>query len=434
MPVGVTRPAARRIMQALRLPAWSAAQAGVQMSVALLTARWLGPTDRGTLVLATTLGSLLLLISSMGLTTAARLALAEPQTWWTWGRYIPLSGALIVPHLALSALLGLPVLAALTGAHGALLLLFLLYSALALPTSLLREGLHGLGRHSAAIVIDVVAAFLQLSLVAVAFALGKLSVVTALAIASLSFGIAVAAQLVVGRTSPTRVRCDGPDAAHWARRARRLLMFSLPALVTSLGQAFVVNGDRILIGVMGTPADVGIYSAAASLAALSWILPIAFTAVVTRRVAETASLRPWEVMHSRLLGATVGLTMLVSVAGYFALPILVGADYITGRVPLVILAIAAVPFASYQIDAAANAGLRDLQAGARGALWGSVSLVCVGSLLIPGLGGRGCALAVLLSYCVMALVARRRLRRLQARLADSNTERIEESRRDYQLN
>ena len=97
----------RPLIRGLQLPMWSGLQAAVQMSVALLSARWLGPGDRATSYWRPPSRRCCLLVSSLGAGGASRVVLAEPGRWWTWSRYVRLAGVLTLPHLALSATLGL---------------------------------------------------------------------------------------------------------------------------------------------------------------------------------------------------------------------------------------------------------------------------------------------------------------------------------------
>ncbi len=404
-----------RAAQRFQLPVWSAAQACLQMLVAVLSARWLGPADRGSLVLATTLATLLLLVSGLGVGTGARVVLAEPSTWWTWPRYVALAGSMALPHGLVALVLGLPILGALTDPDPAAQALFVLYSALALTASLLREGLHGRGLHRQAIGLDVLAAASQLLLTATIHHAGRLTVATALAAASACLVLTVLGQLAAGHRGSVWRLGLGCSWRVLLARVRALVMFSLPGLVTSLGQSFVIHGDRLVLGAVGSSAAVGVYSAASSLAALAWFIPSAFTGVLTRRVAATGSLEPWERTWKPFVVFSAVLALVTGSLGTLVFPLLLGADYREGAALVAVLSIAAIPYASYQYDSAACQGLRDLKAGTLGALLGSL-LVLV--FLVPvtiGFGAPGAAVGMIAVYTAMAMVSRSRLRRLRDR-------------------
>ena len=380
------------------------------MGVALLSARWLGPGDRGDLVLATTLATLLLLVSSMGAGGASRVLLAERDRWWTWSRYVRLAGALTVPHVALSASLGLVILSWLATGDAALFVPFVVYSATALPAHLLREGLHGLGRHRTTMAIDVLNATAQLALITAAYQADALTPAVALYIGALCYAGCIAAQIAVGRSADVLAATRPVVSARtWWREAGVFLRISRFALLAALGQSFVVIGDRLVLGAAGSPADVGVYAAASSLAQLTWVAPVALTALLTRRTAEAQSLDVWRRMHRPVLALTAVLAVLVSVLGWFAIPILLGDEFAAARSVLPILCVAAIPYASYHFDSAACVGLRDLRTGGVGALQGCLTLLVATTIGYALLDTPGIAYGVLLTYLGMAVTTRMRM-------------------------
>ena len=130
------------------------------------------------------------------------------------------------------------------------------------------------------------------------------------------------------------------------------------------------------------------------------------TALLTRRTAEDGSLAVWRRMHVPVLLLTSVLAVAVAVLGWLAIPVLLGPDFTAGREVLPVLCAAAVPYASYHLDTAARAGLRDLRSGAVGALVGCGAL-CVAT--VAGywvLGTVGIAYGVLVTYLVMAVTVR----------------------------
>lgn len=410
-PPGPQTPAHGNLLrQGLQLPLLSGLQLAVQMGVALVSARWLGPGDRGDYVLATTLSTLLLLLSSMGAGGASRVLLAERDRWWTWSRYVRLAAVLTGPHLLVTATFGLAGLTLLASGGSALFVPFLAFSVTALPAHLLREGLHGLGRHRSSLTIDVANAAGQLVLIAAAYRLGILTPAVALYIGALCYAGCVAAQILVGRSADAQVASRPRASARtWWREAAGFLRVSRFALLAALGQSFVVIGDRLVLGAAGTPADVGIYAAASSLAQLTWVAPMALTTLLTRRTAEAQSLDAWRQMHRPVLVLTAALAVVVSVAGWFAIPILLGEEFEAGRSVLPILCLAGIPYASYHFDSAACAGLRDLRTGGVGALQGCLTLLAATAVGWAVLGMPGIACGVLLTYVGMAVATRMRM-------------------------
>ncbi|RBY84642.1 polysaccharide biosynthesis protein [Blastococcus sp. TF02A-30] len=408
----------RPLLRGLQLPAWSAVQMAVQMGVALLSARWLGPGDRGDLVLATTVATLMLLVSSLGAGQASHVVLAEPGRWWTWSRYLRLAALLTVPHVLLSATVALAVLLRLSTGDTALAVPFVVYSATALSAHLLREGLHGLGRHRTTMAIDVSAAALQLLAIAGLHATGQLTPGSALYAGAACYAGAITAQVLVGYAADPLARGRAPLAAgEWWSEARGYLRLSRVALVAAAGQSFVVIGDRLVLGAAGSPAEVGIYAAASSLAQISWVAPVALAPMLTRRVAEAGTLDPWRHLYLRVMALTAVLAVAVAGAGWVAIPFLLGDTFTPARDVLPVLCAAALPYASYHVDSAACAGLRDLRAGAVGALAGCLVLVATATGGYQLLGTAGIAWGVLVTYVVMAAIVRWRTLRLRDRTA-----------------
>jgi O-antigen/teichoic acid export membrane protein len=402
----------RPLLRGLQLPAWSVVQMATQMGVALLSARWLGPGDRGDLVLATTIATLMLLLSSLGAGLASRVILAEPVRWWTWSRYLGLSAALTVPHVVLSATVGLAVLLQLSAGDTGIALPFVVYSATALSAHLLREGLHGLGRHRTTMAIDVASAATQLLLIAGLHIEGLLTPATALYAGAVCYAGSITVQALIGRAADVVGRGrPRVGAAEWWREVRGFLSISRFALVAALGQSFVLNGDRLVLGATGSSAQVGIYAAASSLAQVAWVAPVALAPMLTRRVAAAGTLEAWRSMYPRVLALTGALAVVMAFLGWFAIPILLGDAFVPARHVLPILCLAALPYASYQVDAAACAGLRDMRTGALGALVGCIALVTATVLGHLVLGTAGIACGVLLAYVVMAGVTRWRISR-----------------------
>jgi O-antigen/teichoic acid export membrane protein len=399
-----------------QLPAWSALSAAAQMGVALLSARWLGPSDRGQLVVATTVATLLLLVSSLGAGPASRVILAAAHGWWTWPRYLALAAALLTPHLVICATAGLLLVTYLSPATVPVQIAFLAFALSALLAHLLREGLHGLGRHRTTIAIDVGVAVAQLAALAAVHAAGRLTAATALTIAAGCLLAGVVVQALVGRQADLAAReRTRTSARQWWSHALELIRFSRIGLLAALGQSFVISADRLIIGWAGSASQVGIYSVAATLAGLAWVLMTGLTAVLTRQTAASGSLAPWRRWRSQFLAAAIALAVCVAVAGHVAVPLLLGDAFLPARSVLPILCLAAIPYASYQLDAAACAGLRDLRTGAVAAVAGSFALVgtAMAGYHLDGL--TGVALGVLAVYVLMAVIARVRILRLEKR-------------------
>jgi hypothetical protein len=141
---------------------------------ALLTARWLGPTDRGVLVVVVTTASFLMLVGSLGIGTGGRVLLnvAPPLTFT---RFLEIAHRLSPVHVLTAAAVGLPVLALTHGLPDWWIgLVFIPYAVGQLLAYLQREAMHGIGRHATAVFGDVLTATVQTVLVLALWLLGRL--------------------------------------------------------------------------------------------------------------------------------------------------------------------------------------------------------------------------------------------------------------------
>ena len=239
---------------------------------------------------------------------------------------------------------------------------------------------------------------------------------------AVAYAGSITVQVLVGRAADAEGRGrPRVGAAEWWGEARAFLSISRFALVAALGQSFVVNGDRLVLGAAGSSAQVGIYAAASSLAQVAWVAPVALAPMLTRRVAEAGTLVPWRHMYPRVLALTGVLAVAVASLGWFVIPILLGDAFTPARDVLPILCAAALPYAGYQVDAAACAGLRDLRTGALGALVGCLALVAATTAGYHAFDTAGIAWGVLLAYVVMAGVSRWRVARHRSRVTNGTS-------------
>ena len=109
----------------------------------------------------------------------------------------------------------------------------------------------------------------------------------------LSFGVALAiAVLLLVRLFPGSL-----SVRHYNRRtARQLLSFSVPTALASILSGLLFSMDRLLIGVFGTPADVGVYQVAAQTALVLGSLLAGVNAIFVPMAADLHHLRE----HQRL--------------------------------------------------------------------------------------------------------------------------------------
>lgn len=388
----------------IRVVSWTIVLAVSASVFALVTARWLGASDRGVIVVFLTTSSFLMLIGSLGLGTGGRVLLHERPALELvdYQRYARILAGV---HILTSATVGIGVLWASKGLKSFWIgAFFLPYAAALLYSYLRREALHGLGRHEAAVISDVVPAVTQTTCVAVLYLVGHLTLTTAM----VSLAVGAMAQTAFLTAQLKRV-LKGTANTHWP--LKRVIKFSFPAMTAAVGQAFVIRGDRLILGIMTSTAAVGVYGAAATFTEMLWLLPGAIAQLSFRR----ASVSRGSELGRRVRRLTILLTACFAIALASVAPwlirILLGRGY-EQAIPLsYILIAAAVPMASFQLDASVLNGLGHLREGSRITMLGSLLLCAACVLLIPQHGAFGAAWASLLSYSIMAIATKLSLHR-----------------------
>ncbi|GAA1886181.1 lipopolysaccharide biosynthesis protein [Lapillicoccus jejuensis] len=397
----------QRARTALAHPAAGAALvtvgvSGTQGLIGLLTARWLGPTDRGVVVTGVTASSLLLLLGGLGLPPTLRMTLARPQGGLSFRGMVVLVAPLVALVCLPLALLAAGVLRVFGDVHRPLTLLaFAAFCVVAVCATLLREGLHGTGRHRWAVGGDLLSAVVLLGSVGVLRATDRLGVESYFVAATLGGLCGIALLLTCGWRDP-----DPPGT-----RPRRgaLLRLSRGSLAWALLAAFAWKGDRLLLGLVTDPTQVGVYGTAATLSDVAWLVPVAMSTVLARRVSAEDSAAMVPRWRRRMLGLTALAAVPVGVLGTVVLTRLLGPGYAGGVPALWLLLLGTLALTSYQADLAGCQGLGRFRAGWQSALAGSVTLVALAPPLALALGGTGCALASVVAYAAMAVVCRRQL-------------------------
>lgn len=391
----------------------SATLATVQSGFAVLSARWLGPSDRGVYTIGVSIASFSLLLGSAGVFTGGRVLLSDQGAGFTWRDYRKVVVVLTGVQILLAVGINIPTWYVLSKVHETSAMLALGgYCITITAASLAREGIHGVGRHISAAVSDVLAAFVQLGLGLAVYAADRVDVATLISCGAAGFLVQIMfCGLRAPRTDETMFRLRGS-----VRLTVAVVRFSAPSLVLATGQLFIQKGDRVLLGIFASPSDVGVYAAAATIADTAWILPTSLSVMVLRSVAQTRSLRSLAKWRIGILTASAGAAGLLAVLSGEIIHLLLG-DLYAGATHMVwLLCIGSVLFASQQVDLAACNGAGLLRHGARVTAWGMVSLLVLSLALMPALKAYGAIYASLGSYACMAAMARVAIHRAKSEL------------------
>lgn len=379
---------------------------------AVLTARWLGPSSRGVVVVLMTTSTFLMLVGSFGISTGSRVLLNNsPPLGLT--RYLRQARILSLIHIVTSSTLGLFALAK-TGGLPTLWVgvIFVPFAALQLLCYFQREALHGIGRHRSAMYGDVLSSTLQTVVVLLLQVTGKLTLV---AVCLVVLGGAQVQTLFLATC--LRSAKQSLPLAHFS--LRQLMKYSFPALVTTLGQAFVIRGDRLMLGLIAGTAPVGIYGAAASFTEMLWLIPGGVAQVAFRKASVTGSHTAGATGRKFAMLITVLACIVLALCTRPLVTILLGPAYSEAVGLAYILIVASLPMASYELDVAVLNGLGRLSQSGRATTLGSVLLVIGCIATIPSYGAYGAAWSSLAAYTAMAALTHAYVRRVKSPAASA---------------
>ena len=369
---------------------------------AVLTARALGPANRGVLVIFVTLSGLLTLVGSLGTNTAARVRMVATDNRLLLADYLGLAAGLLTVQAVASVGLGAVVLSATHSLVGGYLLVaFAVYSVLSLACTFLRDGLYAFGHNGSASRADAVAAGIQLAAVLLCFALwhGRLALALVAVVVGSVGELGYLARRYAANSLSLRPRVR---FSAWPAD----IGSGLPALVVHLGRAMTIRFDRILLGILASTGQVGIYSVAATMSETLWLVPGSIAQVVFHRVASART-----PVHRLRRIRIVNLALSVLGAGVLALlaPALViavfGEAFRGATTAMQVLLIAAVAIACYQVDITCVVASNELRLASGITSVGFSAVLLLDLALIPRYGLLGAAWASVAGYGLMAMLS-----------------------------
>lgn len=372
------------------------------LGTAIVTARILGPGNRGALVLYMAVGSFAMLACSLGVNVAERVYLVSPENPIPFGEFLGLGiGTVVLQGLVTVGACGAVLPFAHTHPTSAELVIAGLYGSSSLLALITRDALYGFGMNGRAAAVDALGSVLQFGGVGVAAYSGVVSVGWLLSGFAVANGLQSALTLVIIRRSGISLRplCT---LRIWVR----ILRTGLPTLGTGLGQAGAFRFDRILLGVLANTRAVGVYSVAVAGTEAIWLAPTALAQVVFHRVASRSA-SPGEILRvrRRWLAMTAILAAVIFVLAPMAVDIALGGAYQQAVPALRLLLPGAVMIGAYHIDRDRIAACGRTGISSIPAVGGLVMVTALDLAMIPALGINGAAIASTLGYAVMAVGA-----------------------------
>jgi O-antigen/teichoic acid export membrane protein len=376
---------------------------------AVITARTLGPSGRGAIVLVSTGATYLMLISSVGIPIAGRVMLGGPDRRLVVSHYFGLGLLLLLVQLVLTAII-VPVLLELSGVSVTFAddVLLSMYGGALIAAYLLVHSLFGLGLNEHAAYMQAGGALAQLVLVSALAFLGIASpwpYIGALLVGTLC-QIAMSGVILAKNGFLVRPSFAGVAMLELLRRG-------IPAIGLTLGQSATLRIDRVLIGLFLSASPVGVYSVAATGTEIVWLVPTALSQILFHKFASR-SVDQSSATAARLFSLLISLVTAAGLFGIapYAIDFLVGAKFADALIPLRILLVGAVFLASYQLDSYALAAHDRITHAGLATMFGFGVVLLADLWLIPRYGLVGAAWASVIAYAVMAATVRVMVRRV----------------------
>lgn len=372
-------------------------------AVALFSARQLGPSGRGVLVLLLTLSGFITVLSSLGLNLASRIHLVAESGRLEFRDYLGLASVLTVGAVVLSAVLGTALLPLVdVRLSSAELLLFAALTGSILAPFLLNAAINAYGFTARAAVVDAAGTVAQLLLTLALFVSGERRVdayVGAMVAGNaVQFGLALGAlRPIAGSVRPRY------DRSTW----RPVMRTGAPGIAVDLSSILTFRLDRYLLGLLQSPAAVGVYSVAATAPEILRLPALAMGQPIFHRVASrTARVEDFGRTRFHCLLVTGALAVMTFLAAPIAVRVLFGDQYSDAVTPLRILLLAEFGITLFYIDGALlAAGFSRLGGPALASVAGCVVVVVADLVLIPPYGVAGAAWGSVIGYSVIGLVS-----------------------------
>ena len=187
---------------------------------------------------------------------------------------------------------------------------------------------------------------------------------------------------------------------------RPILRTGMPVLAGSFGQIVAFRADRLILGLLSTPAALGVYSVAATAAELPRIVLGPATLVLANRVATgDISTREVPSLLARLVFAYCLVMVVVATLGASVVTPLVGESFAGVRDSIAVLALSESLLAVFLLSVAVLTGLGQFRWLPLPSILGMSVIVSADVFVVPRFGGAGAAWVRVVGFGSMALVA-----------------------------
>lgn len=360
-------------------------------AAALLLARWLGPSGRGSVAFATLSILTLAKLARLGLSEAASVfAASDPES-----RPVllvnQLAFALVVPSLLGAAFVGVLELAGARPASitSTTLVLVAIGGVLETCFETLASYLVSCGRVRVASWTGVVQPWGWTLGVVAARSTGTLTPAIGVLAWIAPLPLAITARLV------SALREDGigrPDLPALEAAVR----FGLPAWLGGASTFLNARFDQVLMGFISSRRQLGFYAVAVNMSEVLLYLGtatgIALTPAIAQGDPDEAAERALRVLRAVVLVTFVGTIASIAL-GPLLIPFMFGHAYEASRVPFLVLALGACGWTASSILSAALLGAHAPALASRGAFVAAAITIALDVVLIPRFAANGAAIA-----------------------------------------
>jgi O-antigen/teichoic acid export membrane protein len=387
------------------------ANVGAGTVLVILTARHLGPSGRGEIVLAFTIAWATTSVASLGTSTSGRIGLLRPDSTVTAHDVVSLTAALVPLQLLLSTVV-VAVLSVVSFHWSPSFIIAIV--ALSMATMVFHSAvclMYGLRRYGEVLIAEVILAVLQIGFFAGLFWSDRLTATSA--VAAMAIGPILGAVWLVGRSGGLHRTGVPWGRSNW----RTLVVDGLSPMAGDISLFLALRLNRLVVAVYAGTHSLGLFTVALAVPETLRVLPKAVGQVVADRARSGIDPIAVAQRHTRVFVVGHGLVLAAAAAaGWVLFPAIFGEGFADARDVLVLMTAAEFVLVIHLMHQALLVGFGRPKGIGLPQVVGAVVMVVLDLVMIPVWGMRGAAWACLLGFGALAAVStgwtNRELRRI----------------------
>ena len=366
----------------------------------VLTARHLGPTGRGDIVVAFTLAWATNSVADLGTSTSGRINLLRPNSGVSGTDVLSLTLALVPLQVVLAVVAVATV--SLTSV-GFTLRFSVAVVALSVATMVYNSAvclLYGLRRYRDVLIADVGMAVFQTVVLTYLLVVDRLT--TTSAIVTMAAGFAAASTVLVSGSGALFCRIPGRLTAHW----RELITDGLSPMAGAFAMFIALRLNRLVLAIAVGSHSLGLFAVALAVPETLRNLTRAIGQVIADRGRSGIDSIDVARRHCQLfVVANCAVLTVGAVLGWLLLPAFFGEGFTEARDVLVVVTVAEVAMSVHLMVQALLVGFGRPRGIGLPQVVGAVVTVLLNLVMIPRWGMHGAAWACLLGFSTLALTS-----------------------------